>query len=247
LIKRVRKKKYFWKEEYMNAKIITIAQQKGGAGKTTIAAHLAVALSQRAKRVVIIDVDPQGSLSTWYQLRQERFGEDYTGLSFVAATGWRVNSELVKLKKDFDVIVIDSPPHTETEAKTVIRAADLVIIPMQPSPTDLWATQATINIAEKENKHCCVLLNRVAGNAKLSKEISKHITHKLSSTLGNRISFASSLLDGRCVTETEPSSTAAQEVKAMTKEILTLIDKMHSTRLPHTPERLMKKQRVELS
>jgi chromosome partitioning protein len=206
----------------MTEKIITIAQQKGGAGKTTIAAHLAVALSQRGKRVAAIDIDPQGSFSAWYQLREARFGEGYTGITFVSASGWRVNSELTRLKRDHDVIIIDSPPHTETDAKTAIRAADLVIIPVQPSPTDLWATKATVDLAAKEKIPAHILLNRVSPSSKLAQTIASQLNHLLESTLGNRVAFASCLIEGRTVTETEPGSQASKEIKAMTEEIWAL-------------------------
>jgi chromosome partitioning protein len=202
------------------SKIITVAQQKGGAGKTTLAAHLAVALMQKGKRVAVIDIDPQGSLSMWHKLRTERFGEGYTGINHSTTSGWRVGSEISFLKNDYDFIIIDSPPHTETEAKSAIRAADLVLIPVQPSPTDLWATQAVIDIAEREHKLIGVLLNRVPPNSKLAKEITNNLSHLMSNSLGNRVSFVSCLLDGKGVTESDPNSIAAKEIKAITEEIL---------------------------
>lgn len=62
--------------------VLTIAQQKGGAGKTTLASHLAIALCQKRNKVAVLDIDPQGSLSHWYHIRSERFGEEYTGIFF---------------------------------------------------------------------------------------------------------------------------------------------------------------------
>lgn len=201
------------------AQVITIAQQKGGAGKTTIAAHLAVALSQRGKRVAVIDIDPQGSLTAWHKIRESRLGEGYTGLTFLAVSGWRVSSEVTMLKRNHDIIIIDSPPHTETEAKTAIRAANLLIAPVQPSPTDLWATKATLDLAAKERIPAYVLLNRVTPNSKMLQAITAELPNQLQHPLGNRVAFASAILEGKCVTETMPASPAAQEVKALTQEI----------------------------
>lgn len=140
------------------AKIITIAQQKGGAGKSTIAAHLAIALNQKNNKVAIIDIDPQASLTMWFKMREELFGEGYAGLGFANSSGLRVGTEINNFKLLHDYIIIDCPPHTETEAKSAIRAADLVLVPMQPSPTDLWATSKTTDFAFGENKNTKIIL-----------------------------------------------------------------------------------------
>lgn len=203
----------------MTHKVITIAQQKGGAGKTTIAAHLAIALSQRGRRVAVIDIDPQGSLTQWHKIREKHFGAGYTGISFNQVSGWRVGSEISRLKRSHDIIILDSPPHTETEAKTAIRNADLVVIPVQPSPTDLWATQATLELAAHEKIPVKVVLNRVAPNAKLVETIASKLEGLAETRLGNRVAFASALMEGRCVTETHPYSAASIEVKALAEEI----------------------------
>lgn len=205
------------------AKVITIAQQKGGAGKTTVAAHLAVALSQKGNRVAVIDIDPQGSLSQWHKIREEQFGEGYTGLAFNALSGWRVGSEVARLKKTQDFIIIDSPPHTETEARTAIRAADLIIIPVQPSPTDLWATKATLDLAKAEKVPVRVVLNRVPHGSKLASVISDELSELAETQIGNRVLFAASLMEGRCATELEPTSLAAREIKHLVKEVLSLV------------------------
>jgi chromosome partitioning protein len=201
------------------AKVITVAQQKGGAGKTTVAAHIAVALSQKGNRVAVIDIDPQGSLGYWHRLREEKLGEGYTGLVFNSLSGWRVGSEVSRLRKQCDYIVIDSPPHTETEARTAIRSADLIVVPVQPSPTDLWATKATLELAKNERLPVKVVLNRVLPNSRIASTISAELPELAETMLGNRVLFASALMEGRTATELEPNSLAAREIKLLVKEI----------------------------
>lgn len=203
----------------MEAKVITVAQQKGGAGKTTLAVQLAVAWSQRGKRVAIVDIDPQGSLMHWHKIREKRFGEGYTGLTFSTLSGWRVGSEIARLKRSHDVIIVDSPPHTETETRTAIRNSDFILVPVQPSPTDLWATKATLDLAKAEKLPVLVVLNRVASNSKIAQTIASELPNLAKTVLGNRVLFAASIMEGRSVTEVNPSSPAALEIKALAEEI----------------------------
>ncbi len=210
----------------MVAKIITIAQQKGGAGKTTMAAHLAVAWATSGKRrVAIVDIDPQGSLTQWYRMREMRMGEGNTNLTLSAISGWRVRSEIDRLKHTHDLIVIDSPPHTDAEARTAIRAADLVVIPLQPSPMDVWATSATITMCKQERVPVKMVLNRVHPQAKLTEAVSGDMIGLTANRFGNRVIFAGALMHGLGVTEAQPSSIAADEVRALSKEIMNYLNR----------------------
>ncbi len=208
----------------MVAKIITIAQQKGGAGKTTMAAHLAVAWSASGLKVAMVDIDPQGSLAQWFAIRSELLGENEK-LSLTAISGWRVRGELDKLKHTHDIVIIDSPPHTDSEARTAIRAADLVVVPLQPSPMDVWATSATITICKQEKIPVKMVLNRVHPQARLTEAISGQMVGLTANRFGNRVIFAGSLMHGLGVTEAEPNSIAAEEVRALAKEILGYLTK----------------------
>lgn len=206
----------------MRQKVITVAQQKGGAGKTTLVVHMAVAMAQRGLKVALVDIDPQGSLGHWHKIREKRMGEGYTGFHFSTFSGWRVGTEVAKLRRLYDVIIIDSPPHVETEARSAIRAADLVIIPVQPSPTDLWATQATINFAHAEKIPVRTVMNRVNPASKLLATIKAELPELTDTQLGNRVTFASSLMEGKGVTEIDPRSSASLEIKALIEEIIAL-------------------------
>lgn len=209
-------------------KVLTIAQQKGGSGKTTIAAHIAVCLIQNGAKVALVDIDPQGSLSYWHKLRTQQKQDQ--NLEFIVSAGWRLESVVRGLKGKCDYIIIDAPPHTDIEAKTAIRVADLLVIPMQPSPTDLWATKATLEFAESENIVTKILLNRFVANSKTASVVIESFsnsfgTSMLKSSLGNRVAFSNCFLTGCTVTETTPKSQASVEVKNLLSELLELVNK----------------------
>jgi chromosome partitioning protein len=207
----------------MAGTVITIAQQKGGAGKTTLAAHLAIAWAGQGRSVALVDIDPQGSLAAWHALRAERF-DGKSGVDFASITGWRTAAEVERRARDHDIVVIDSPPHAETEAKLAIRAARLVVMPVQPSPMDVWATKPTLDLARQEKVRVLLVLNRVPPRANLTEAMLAKLAaldaHVADARIGNRVALATSLAEGLGITEAGPSSRAAEEIAAVAEEIL---------------------------
>ncbi|MDA9881036.1 ParA family protein, partial [Candidatus Pelagibacter sp.] len=132
----------------MLSKVITISQQKGGTGKTTLAVHLAMAfIKYHNLKVAIIDTDPQGSLGKWFMIRSEKKVSN-ENLTFKTASLWGAQYESKTLKNDHDIVIIDTPPKIESDARPAIEAADLVLIPMAASHVDFWATGAIVEIAQ---------------------------------------------------------------------------------------------------
>lgn len=207
----------------MTGIIITLAQQKGGSGKTTVAAHMAVAFALADRSVAVIDVDPQGSLGEWFERREARLGEDAIDLTFRTASGWGARREARHLARDHDIVVVDTPPKSDTEMRPAIEIADLVIVPLQPTPVDLWATDPTLQMIAKEGTQALLVLNRVVRRALLSGQMTK-ATHDLGyrvadTRIGNRVAFPASMGTGRTVMETEARGIAADEIAALTREV----------------------------
>ncbi len=202
--------------------IFTIAQQKGGAGKTTLAAQLATAFLATGTKVATLDVDPQGSLTLWAAARMANLGEK-NKLVHTQVQGYRLKKEAERASEDCDIVIIDAPPHTDSESAIAIRSADMVLIPMQPSPMDLWACAPTIKTAQAEGTPARIMLNRVDSRTKLGNAIKEKLKELdievLTSKLGNRVAFAASMLDGLGVVETEKSGAASKEIKALVKEL----------------------------
>jgi chromosome partitioning protein len=216
----------------MAARVITVAQQKGGAGKTTLVAQLAAHWAGLGRKIALIDIDPQESLTQWYRVRTKAHeakahdagaGNAEDGIDLRWVSGWRAGTETDRLKRDFDLILIDSPPHTETGAKAAVRAADLVLVPLQLSPMDLWATKPTLQLVKGERKDLLLVLNRVPARGMLADEMRAAIEEErlpvAAAVLGNRTIFASSLLKGKGVTEVAPRTVAAEELIRLADEI----------------------------
>ena len=204
------------------ASVVTVAQQKGGAGKTTLVIQLATALAAAGRRTALVDIDPQGSLTSWMRIREHR-QRDVPELRFAMVAGWRLGVELDRLKREMDVIVVDTPPHTEIDAKAAIRGAELVLVPCQPSSLDIWASQGTVELAAKEKRKAALVLNRVPPRGRAIEE-ARHALAELGAPalvtqIGNRQAFVTSIAQGLGVVEAEPRSAAAEEVRALAEDV----------------------------
>ena len=208
----------------MLSKVITICQQKGGTGKTTLAVHLALAFAKLHNlKIAIIDTDPQGSLGKWFEVRSEKKVSN-ENLTFKTASLWGAQYESKALKKDHDIVIIDTPPKIESDARPSIEAADLVLIPMTPSHVDFWATEAIIDIAKKAEKKIFIQINRANERSKLVKKTHEYInTINVKSTntlIGHRQIYASSMGEGKTAIEKQKKSNAVEEIKKLSEQIL---------------------------
>jgi chromosome partitioning protein len=199
-------------------KVIAVAQQKGGAGKTMLAAQLAVALAQAGAKVALLDIDPQGSLTLWSKLRANA-PKATAAVSCVAISGWRLAAELEKLCTAHDFVLIDTPPVIDSDARRAIRAAELVLIPLNPSPPDLWAAEGTLKLAAEEKRRIALVFNRAPAASRLRKRMETEIAARglvlLETALANRAGYANAFADGLGVTEAGPATAAAEELRAL--------------------------------
>jgi chromosome partitioning protein len=208
----------------MLSKVITISQQKGGTGKTTLAVHLAMAfVKYHNLKVAIIDTDPQGSLGKWFMIRTEK-KVSTENLTFKTASLWGAQYESKTLKKDHDIVIIDTPPKIESDARPSIEAADLVLIPMAASHVDFWATGAIVEIAKKANKKILAQINRSSQRSKLidkTKDFIKSLDLKSTETIiGNRQIYTSSMGEGKTAVEKQKKGSAVDEIKQLSEQIL---------------------------
>jgi chromosome partitioning protein len=208
----------------MAGKVIAVAQQKGGSGKTTIAVNLAVAFLKRGSTVALLDTDPQGSLGRWFMARRERGLSD--GLEFSTSSAWGVAYECEKLKRDADFVIIDTPPKVDADLRPALREADLILVPVASSHVDLWATEGVLDLAAREKKAAWLVMNRTRTGTRLGTDVARAAGELnagvTSAGLANRVVYAESLGLGLGAIEAG-RSVAAAEVTALAEEILALL------------------------
>jgi chromosome partitioning protein len=205
----------------MAGKVITVAQQKGGSGKTTIAVNLAVAFAQAGHSVALLDTDPQGSLGRWFMARRDRLGAP--GMELSTASAWGVSYECEKLKKVHDFVIVDTPPKVDADLRPALREADLILIPVASSHVDLWATEGVLDLAARERKPVTIVLNRAKAGTRLGEEVAQaaaSLTADLmTAQLANRVVYAETLGLGLGAGEAAKGP-ARIEVDALAVEVL---------------------------
>ncbi len=201
-----------------------MASQKGGSGKTTLSGHLAVQ-AQRAGAgpVVLIDIDPQGSLADWWNEREADFP------AFAQTTVSRLAADLLTLRgQGFKLAVIDTPPAITLAIQSVIAVAELIVVPTRPSPHDLRAVGATVDLCDRAGKPLLFVVNAATPKARITSEaavaLSQHGT-VAPITLHQRTDFAASMIDGRTVMEVDPNGRSSMEVSALWNYIADRLEK----------------------
>jgi chromosome partitioning protein len=203
--------------------VLAVAARKGGSGKTTLAAHLAVEAERvAAGPVTLMDLDPQQSLTAWWNDRQAETPK------LLEITGSKLRAELALAKNVRGLVVIDTPPLDSQAIITVIRVADLVIIPVKPSPHDLRGVGTTVELCRHAQRPFVFVLTQAIGRSGIVQQallaLSQH-GPVATSVVHNRVDYAGAMTDGRTAPELDPKGKAAGEIAELWKYVNTQLRK----------------------
>lgn len=207
--------------------IIALLNQKGGVGKTTLATHIAGELALRDQQVILLDADPQGSSLDWTQRRSQQGLPRLFGAVGLARE--TLHQEAAALAQRCDHIVIDGPPRIAAIARSALMAAERVLIPVQPSPYDVWASAEMVALIREAQVFrpdlvAAFVINRRVVRTVIGREARGTLVEQplpaLASEVCQRIVFADSVAAGRLARESAPDSVAAREIAALTDELL---------------------------
>jgi chromosome partitioning protein len=207
--------------------IIALLNQKGGVGKTTLATHLAGEFAFAGRRVIVIDADPQASALDWAQVRARsalprRFG-------VMGLPRDTLHQEVPELAKTAHDIVIDGPPRVTALARSAILASEVVVIPVQPSPYDVWASAEVVSLVNealifKPTLRAVFVVNRAVVGTVIGRDVrgavESHGLPVLECRVSQRVVFAESAATGRLVREIDANSAATREVTALAAELM---------------------------
>ena len=205
--------------------VISFLNQKGGSGKTTLATHFATYLALQGKKVFYIDADPQGSALDWSAARCSPLLFPVVGLPKDT-----IHREIEALAAPYEWVVIDGPPSRHNVAKSAIAASDIVIIPVQPSPYDVWAAKDIVELIAdvrvlKPHLNALFAINRKIVGTAIGRDVSKALASyenipSLKAAVSQRVGFPETAATGETVLEVHPDSAAAKEVRALSAEVM---------------------------
>ncbi len=216
--------------------VISILNSKGGVGKTTLATNLSGGLAARGLGVLLVDSDPQGTSTDWGWVREsERLvGPEIRELSTLRSIGG-----VEKEKKHFDHVVIDGSARLEELSIAAIKLSDVIIIPIRPSAADFWAVRSLWRLVQKRQAwlqrtyggikklRCALCVAQQVYGSRLAQDVGAAAADlgipMLSTRMGHRVAYAAALQEGKTVPEYDPAGRAAEEIAALTSEILHFI------------------------
>jgi len=204
--------------------IISFLNQKGGVGKTTLAINVAGELARKDKRVLVIDGDPQGSALDWAAARD---GDPL--FPVVALPRATIHREIDQLKTGYDFVVIDAPPRVTELAQSIIMASDIVVIPVQPSPYDVWAAEEIVQLLReysirKPDLIAAFAVNRKIANTAIGRDVAEGLEgfglKIFDTSVSQRVIFAESAAAGKLAAEIDEAHSGSKEITQLTNEIL---------------------------
>jgi chromosome partitioning protein len=204
--------------------IFGVLNQKGGVGKTTLSVNLAACLARTGARVLLIDADPQGSALDWAAARHG--APLFSVVGFPRAT---IHKEITQIGQGYDHIIIDGPPRVTDLARSAIMASDIVVIPVQPSPYDIWAAEEVVKLITearvyKENIKSVFVVNRKITNTAIGRDVRDALAaypiHVLDASVAQRVVFAEAAAQGQAIFEIDPTGPAVAEMEAVTAELM---------------------------